>query len=65
MRTPFSLNRRRQLFAAVIEQRRFFGSADQPARQRASLDRSSLVEFAKLRNRLDHAPSDRGYGYIE
>jgi hypothetical protein len=52
-------NGRRQLFAAVIEQRRFFGSADQPARQGARLDPSVLVELAKLRNRLlDHQPSD-------
>ena len=52
-------NGRRRLFAAVIEQRRFFGSADQPARQRARLDPSALVELAKLRNRLlDHPPSD-------
>ena len=52
-------NRRRQMFAAVIEQRRFFRGADQPARQRARLDPSALVELAKLRDRLlDHPPSD-------
>ena len=52
-------NRHRQLFAAVIEQLRFFGSADQPARQRPRLDPSALVELAKLRNRLlDHPPAD-------
>ena len=52
-------NGRRQLLAVVIEQRRFFGSADQPARQRARLGPSALVELAKLRNRLlDHPSSD-------
>ncbi len=46
------------MFAAVIEQRRFRG-ADQPARQRARLDPSALVELAKLRDRLlDHPPSN-------
>src|SRR5208282_20821 len=48
-------NGRRQLFAAVIEQRRFFRRADQPARQRARLHTSVLVELAKMRDRLlDH-----------
>jgi hypothetical protein len=52
-------NGRRQLSAAVVEQRRFFRSADQPARQRARLDPSPLVELAKLRHRLlDHPPPD-------
>src|SRR5208337_3227869 len=50
-------NGRRQVLAAVIEQRRFFWSANQPARQSARLDPSALVEFAKLRDRLlDHPP---------
>lgn len=48
-------NGRRHMFAAVMEQRRVFRRADQPARQRARLHPSVLVEFAKMRDRLlDH-----------
>jgi len=47
------------MFAPVIEQRRFFRGADQPARQRARFRPSALVELAKLRDRLlDHPSSD-------
>ena len=38
--------------AAVVEQRRFFRGADQPARQRARLDASAFVEFAEVGDRL-------------
>ena len=54
----FQANGRGQIFAAVIEQRRFVGSADQPARQCTRLDPSALVELAKLRDcLLDHPSS--------
>ena len=52
-------NRRRQMLAAVVEQRRFFRDADQPARKRARLHPSVLIELAKVRHRLlDHPPSN-------
>jgi hypothetical protein len=52
-------DRRRQMFAVVVEQRRFFRDADQPARKRARLDSSALIELAKMRDRLlDHPPAD-------
>ena len=52
-------NRRRQMLAAVVEQRRFFRDADQPARKRARRDPSVLVELAKMCDRLlDHPPAD-------
>ena len=47
------------MFAAVVEQPRFFRGADQAARKRARLDPSALVELAKVGDRLlDHAPSN-------
>ena len=48
------------MVTAVVEQRRFFRGADQPARQRARLDPPALIEFAKMRDRLlDHPPPTR------
>src|SRR5271157_4057538 len=45
------------MVTAVVEQRRFFRGAEQPARQRARLDPPALVELAKMRDRLlDHPP---------
>jgi hypothetical protein len=55
----FQANRRRQISAAAVEQRRFFRDADQPARKRARLNPSALGELAKLCDRLlDHPPSN-------
>ena len=44
---------------AAVEQRRLLGCPDQPARKRASLNASMLIELAKLRYRLlNDAPPD-------
>ena len=52
-------HRHRQMLAAVVEQLRLLGCADQMARQRPRLKPSVLIELAKLRHRLlDHAPAD-------
>ena len=45
-------HRRRQIAAAVIEQRRLLRRADQPARQRPRLNPAVLVKLAKMRHRL-------------
>ena len=47
----------RQIFAAVVEQPRFFRGANQSTRKCARLDPSALVELAKVGDRLlDHPP---------
>ena len=51
MRMPFNAPAPSNL-AAVIEQLRLLGSADQPARQRPRLNATLLIEFAELRHRL-------------
>ena len=52
-------HRHRQMCAAVVEQRRLLGRADQMARQRPRLKPSSRIELAKLRHRLlDDATTD-------
>ena len=44
---------------AAVEQRQLLGCPDQPARKRASLNASMLIELAKLRYRLlNDAPPD-------
>ncbi len=59
MRMPFSRTGTVRCSAAVIEQRRLFGCADQPARQRARLDAAVLIELAEMRHRLlNHPPTD-------
>ena len=45
-------HRHRQMLAAIIEQLRLLGSADQPARKRPRLNASVLIELAKMRHRL-------------
>src|SRR6476659_4413763 len=52
-------HRNRQMFAAIVEQRRLLGSADQSARKRSRRNASVLIELAKMRHRLlDDAPPD-------
>src|SRR6266851_2813777 len=52
-------HRHRQMFAAIVEQRRLLGSADQSARKRSRLNASVPIELAKMRHRLlDDAPPD-------
>jgi hypothetical protein len=52
------------MLAAVIEQLRLLGGADQPAGQRPRLNPAVLVEFAKMRHRLlDDTPPDTNAGY--
>ena len=52
-------HRHRQMFAAVVEQLRLLGSADQPARKRSRLNAPVLIELAEMRHRLlDDAPPD-------
>ncbi|HXL85347.1 MAG TPA: hypothetical protein VN989_14680 [Casimicrobiaceae bacterium] len=45
-------NRHRHITAAIIEQLRLFGNADQMAGQRLRLKPAVLVELAKMRDRL-------------
>src|SRR5216684_5737503 len=52
-------HRHRQMFAAIVEQRRLLGSTDQSARKRSCLNASVLIELAKMRHRLlDDASPD-------
>ena len=52
-------HRYRQMFAALVEQRRLLGSTDQSARKSPRLNTSVLIELAKMRHRLlDDAPAD-------
>jgi hypothetical protein len=52
-------HRRRQMFAAVVEQWRLLGSTDQSTRKCSRLNASVLIELAKMRHRLlDDAPPD-------
>src|SRR5216684_6347014 len=44
-------NRHRQLLAAIIEQLRSLGSANQPTRQRPGLYAALLIKFTELRHR--------------
>jgi hypothetical protein len=45
------------LLAAIIEQPRALGSADQPVRQRPCPHATLLIEFAELRHRLLNDPT--------
>ena len=45
-------HRHRQMSAAVVEQPRLLGCADQPASQRPRLNATVLIKLAKMRHRL-------------
>lgn len=49
------------MLAAIIEQLRALGSADQPVRQRPCLHATLLVEFAELRHRLLNHPTTNAH----
>src|SRR5216683_782031 len=52
-------HRHRQLLAAIIEQLRALGSADQPPRQRPGPHVALRIQFAELRHRLlDHTTTN-------
>jgi len=52
------------MLAAVFEQLRLLGCADQPASQRPRLNPAMLVEFAKMRHRLlDDTTPDTNAAY--
>ena len=54
-------HRNRQLPAAIIEQLRALGSANQPTRQRLCLNATLLIEFAELRHRLLNDPTTNAH----